>query len=136
MIEYDYRKILFGIIFMIFFFTIYERFTNPHFLISIGLSGISERNTGIIMNFISPLIIVGMITFVLFYMFGVNPITAFMVALTAFIAYFLFTSPVFFSILGLSISEQTKAINWMDYLRPIFVTGIILIALAVLLQKK
>jgi hypothetical protein len=136
MVDFEPKKLLVGLVMLIFFFTVYERLTNPSFLVMIGLSQANERNTGIFISFISPLIIIGVITSIMFFVFGVHPITSFMVALVGFIAYFLFTSPVFFSILGLTYSEQTAAIVWVDYLRPIFITGIILAAVWILIQTR
>ncbi len=132
----DPKKILVGMILLILFFTLYERFTNPIFMTMIGMSGTSERGTSIMLSFISPLIIIGIIAAIMFYVLRIHPINSFMIAMIGFMVYFLFTSPTFFSIIGLSYSEQVKAIIWIDYLRPIVITCIILASVLVLMESK
>jgi hypothetical protein len=103
---------------------------------SIGLFGETENQVTMWMAIINPIIMIGLLTGVMFFIFGPSFMTAFMVAILGFAMYFTFTNATFLSILGLTYSEQASAIGWISYMNPVIISGIILAAAVILIQVR
>ncbi len=136
MAEISWRRVLVGLLLLVFIFLLYQRVTDEEFLIKIGLFGGTREQVQMWMLLLNPIIMIGLLTGVLFFIFGASFMTAFMVAILGFTMYFTFTTPVFFSILGLTYGEQAEAIGWLQYMHPVIVSGIILAAAVILIQVR
>ena len=123
-------------ILLIFTFNLYNTVMNPDFLYSIGVTGLAHNQIQTIMGVLNPIIVLGIITGVMFIVFGISPVTSVMVAILGLVMYFIFTSPMFMSILGMDVSQQAGAMNWLNYLQPVIISGIILAAAVVLIHVK
>ena len=129
--ELEPQRVLVGLLLLTFFFILYERLMNPQLL---ELLGVNFKPY--VMEFEGPIFIVGVITFVVLFIFGASPISSLAIALLGFFCYYTFTNPTFLALLGLSYSEQTRALMWIDYLRPVLISGIVLGASFILLKFK
>lgn len=136
MAELSWQRILVGMIILIFTFTVYNTIVNPDFLAATGLTGLSENQLIIFMGVLNPIIVLGIITGVMFFVFGAGAVTSIMVAVLGFVIYLTFTNTTFMSIIGLSPMQQAGAMNWLSYLQPVIISGIILAAAVILLQVR
>lgn len=136
MAEFSWKRILVGMLILIFTFTSYNTIMNPDFLTATGLTQLTQSQIQTIMGVINPIIVLGILTGVMFFIFGISPMTSFMVAILGLVMYFIFSSTMFMTIIGMDPVQQASAINWLDYLQPIIISGIILAAAVVLIQVK
>jgi len=136
MADISWQRFLVGMLLLIFIFLLYERITNEDFLIRIGLISGTREQVEMWMILLNPILMIGMLTGALFFIFGASFMTAFMVAILGFTMYFTFTTPTFFSMLGLTYGEQAEAIGWIAYMNPVIISGIILAAAIILIQVR
>jgi hypothetical protein len=136
MAEFSWKRILVGMLILIFTFTSYNTIMNSTFLTEIGVTGLTQNQVQTILGVINPIVVLGVLTGVMFFIFGISPMSAVMIAILGLVMYFIFTSPMFMTIIGMQPPDVANAMNWFDYLQPIIISGIILAAAVVLIQVK
>lgn len=131
--EFEPGKIITGFLILMFLLVFYQRFTSPEFLQMIGFQANDQRYFMFLLDIIRPIILTGIFAVVVNYMFGSSIPTTLITAVVGIVAYFVLTSPLFLSTIGMSYAEQNNFFTWKNFLDPLIILGIMIgIAAAVM----
>ncbi len=131
--EFEPGKIITGFLILMFLLVFYQRFTSPEFFQMIGVTTANEHFLMLLLDIIRPIILAGIFAVVVNYMFGSSIPTTLITAVVGITVYFVLTSPLFLSVIGLSYAEQNSFFTWKNFLDPLIILGVMIgIAAAVM----
>lgn len=128
-------KIIGSILVLFFLLVLYNTMVNEKLLEIVGLKGLTQEQAKNFLDFIKPLLLLGIFIVWSVLMFGRSPVTAMLFGLFGIVLYALFNSQMMYTMLGLDSEQTANMTTIMTFLGPAIVSGI-MIAVVVLLVKK
>ena len=134
--DFDAGRGLIGFFILLFLLVAYNRLANPEFLDKLGLTGnMSKEEIKFYITFFQPLMLAGILGITVAIIFpGTGVPEAAMLGLIGIIAYLTFTSQWFFSLIGVTFSEQERISDLVTYFAPVLISGI-LVGIAFVIMK-
>lgn len=128
-------KVIGSMLLLFFLLVLYNTMVNEKLLEVIGLKGLTKEQATNFLDFIKPLLLLGIFIMWSVLMFGRSPVTAMLFGLFGIVLYALFNSQQMYVMLGLD-SEQTANMSTiMTFLGPAIVSGIMIAVVALLMKK-
>ncbi|MDD5417875.1 MAG: hypothetical protein PHW96_03270 [Candidatus Nanoarchaeia archaeon] len=127
-------RVIGSFLLLFFLLVVFNTLVNEELLNVIGLQGLTHEQALNFLNFVKPLLLLGIFIVWSAMMFGKSPVTAMLFGLFGIILYSLFNSQQMYTMIGLTAEQTANMHTVMTFLGPAIISGIMIGVIALLLK--